>query len=1101
MSRSPILMFVCIFAAVVSFAQSPKSLLWRISGKGLKEPSYLYGTMHISNKEVFRFGDSVYKAIERSQGLAIEVNPDEMASEIVKSIAIGDSEGVRISEKMDKKEFDSYKKGLSKKFKKDAEEITTEDILKEKNKWIQEYMMKGEMPTFMDAFLYNIARKQGKWIGGIEDLADQINLHEDLFDKSDLDILLADQEMAESEMEKSIDEMIRIYVSEDIDRLLNYTNSEREKDILLTRRNVKMARRMDSLSAIRTMFFAVGAAHLAGDSGVISLLRKRGFSVDPVFSSSKLDASKYKYKEIPVPWVNVDHAKGYYNVSMPMKPTDVKLQGLIDSKMLMDLFTSTGYFTFSIALNNLNQNYDSLLNGLAKTMFPQSKGIKSLKIQKDGLTGREITSEIDNGFVRIQAMIYGKVVFLNMIYTLKKSSLHSADTDKFFSSFKINKKQIDALPEMYTFRDDMIGISVEGPGKWNYSQEYSNKNDEYWDIDTYTSVDDKEGAYTFLMVKQPRISRFISSDSAMYRDLLDNMKQKFTNLVMKDTLVSELPSVVIHGDGIDDENHSLRIISTIRGNKNVVLTTVCARNYLSSKSYTAMHNSFQWIPARKIDWKINSDSTSRFSTWAPDKFTLIRNDNGNITYSSFDSAYSTSYSVTMNKLNKYEWSNNENDYWKEKINDFIEEKNRVFSLKEINNGKFKGREVVVDMGKSSTKERIRVLLAGDYVISLFVSGSSRELMHENVDRFMNDFKVLENPGDFNMFSNKTSFLLKDLNSKDSIVREEAKSMIVTVPFRDADIPALKKAYLETFKNDREARLKIIDGISNIKSLTSFKTIFELLKTSPVAESLNTITRNNFIDTLSLAIKFLPEITKLGDNIYHGPFAAHMVNRFLDSGYIRTKELLSFEPKVISLSNKLLPIWNHPDSSYDYHCYSIVDLLPKINTDASIGMLKKMQTVAYTYFKKKVAIKLATFNIKPEAYVIDSIMTNQYQKIDLYDEFKVLGKVSWIPSKYLVQREFADAYIKIYSEDDYEPETIEFVETRELMVKDNKYKFYFYKVTYDVEDERSTYLGVAGGFAPGSDSVDLTKGFCHVFFNTQLTDENFEEVIKEMVEDL
>lgn len=63
MSRSPILMFVCIFAAVVSFAQSPKSLLWRISGKGLKEPSYLYGTMHISNKEVFRFGDSVYKAI------------------------------------------------------------------------------------------------------------------------------------------------------------------------------------------------------------------------------------------------------------------------------------------------------------------------------------------------------------------------------------------------------------------------------------------------------------------------------------------------------------------------------------------------------------------------------------------------------------------------------------------------------------------------------------------------------------------------------------------------------------------------------------------------------------------------------------------------------------------------------------------------------------------------------------------------------------------------------------------------------------------------------------------------------------------------------
>ncbi len=63
-----------------------------------------------------------------------------------------------------------------------------------------------------------------------------------------------------------------------------------------------MASRMDSLSALRTMFFAVGAAHLKGDSGVIELLQKKGFAVEPVLSKTKVDPKDYKPKEIDIPW-------------------------------------------------------------------------------------------------------------------------------------------------------------------------------------------------------------------------------------------------------------------------------------------------------------------------------------------------------------------------------------------------------------------------------------------------------------------------------------------------------------------------------------------------------------------------------------------------------------------------------------------------------------------------------------------------------------------------------------------------------------------------------------------------------------------------------
>jgi len=75
-------LFVFAFAIISLQAQSPtpKTLLWRISGNGLGKPSYLYGTMHLTDKRLFNFGDSVYKAIEKSDGLAIEINPDEIAA-------------------------------------------------------------------------------------------------------------------------------------------------------------------------------------------------------------------------------------------------------------------------------------------------------------------------------------------------------------------------------------------------------------------------------------------------------------------------------------------------------------------------------------------------------------------------------------------------------------------------------------------------------------------------------------------------------------------------------------------------------------------------------------------------------------------------------------------------------------------------------------------------------------------------------------------------------------------------------------------------------------------------------------------------------------
>src|SRR5687768_7497054 len=75
-------------AQVISRPASKKypSLLWEISGNGLKKPSYLFGTMHVSDKLAFHLGDSFYTAIKSADVVALETNPESWQDDYRQSV-------------------------------------------------------------------------------------------------------------------------------------------------------------------------------------------------------------------------------------------------------------------------------------------------------------------------------------------------------------------------------------------------------------------------------------------------------------------------------------------------------------------------------------------------------------------------------------------------------------------------------------------------------------------------------------------------------------------------------------------------------------------------------------------------------------------------------------------------------------------------------------------------------------------------------------------------------------------------------------------------------------------------------------------------------
>ncbi len=301
----------------------PKTLLWKISGNGLTKPSYLFGTMHLQDKRVFNLGDSFYHHFERAEGFAIEVDFREyMDSLLTKGFQLVEDRNLKDEEEeLSEAVVDSAvmiapppPAGDLQVAKSDAEKRIARNLRKEfrkmRSEQLRSLLLHGQMPTILDAYLYGMAMKQGKWLGAVEEVNDQLNLRDEL--GKDID---EGEEMKQPEriLLTSLGNMIKVYLAQDLNQIeeiaLNQ-RSARSKTLVFNNRNLKMARSMDSLSHLRSMFYAVGAAHLPGDSGVIILLRSKGYTVTPVMSTSTQAAEKYAAGLPSLAWYEVGQTDG-----------------------------------------------------------------------------------------------------------------------------------------------------------------------------------------------------------------------------------------------------------------------------------------------------------------------------------------------------------------------------------------------------------------------------------------------------------------------------------------------------------------------------------------------------------------------------------------------------------------------------------------------------------------------------------------------------------------------------------------------------------------------------------------------------------------------
>ncbi|TAF35216.1 MAG: TraB/GumN family protein [Cytophagales bacterium] len=261
-----------------------KSLLWQISGNGLTKPSYLFGTIHLICEKDMVISEPLKKAFAESEEICLELDMDDpqMAMGMLKDMAL--PQGQTLLTLLGKKKH----KKLSDYF---AKELKMDLSLFEKQKpfFIQAIIMKNMLSCQVGGYemtFMGMAKEQSKNIVGVEKIEDQMAAVNAMPVKEQAESLLAmvEEQKKYSEM---LAKMVSLYKSEDVTALYEFTQKpvvgkKMDEKAFLINRNVKWIPEMEAMSKEKSMFYAVGAAHLGGEQGVINLLRKQGYTVTPL---------------------------------------------------------------------------------------------------------------------------------------------------------------------------------------------------------------------------------------------------------------------------------------------------------------------------------------------------------------------------------------------------------------------------------------------------------------------------------------------------------------------------------------------------------------------------------------------------------------------------------------------------------------------------------------------------------------------------------------------------------------------------------------------------------------------------------------------------
>ncbi|MEM9380386.1 MAG: TraB/GumN family protein [Planctomycetota bacterium] len=294
--------------------------LWRVEGPSAK--GYLFGTIHLPDERVLALPETVEEALKSSTALFAEI-PTDPESELRVQQAALLAAGTTVDTIVGGPTWERVRA----RFVAAGLDPATTAALSGMKPWavnamvpMAEYLpdlLRGKTP--LDKALYTRAKREGKVVGGLETVDEQIAVFEAFNQAEQVQMLRESLDLLdryEAEGRKPMQETVTAWLSGDEARLMSLLDDgfgtdpalrRRAEDELLWKRNVRFVDRIlkqfQANGPQATTFFAIGALHMpdapapgadappetpearaarANKLGIVTLLRARGFTVERV---------------------------------------------------------------------------------------------------------------------------------------------------------------------------------------------------------------------------------------------------------------------------------------------------------------------------------------------------------------------------------------------------------------------------------------------------------------------------------------------------------------------------------------------------------------------------------------------------------------------------------------------------------------------------------------------------------------------------------------------------------------------------------------------------------------------------------------------------
>jgi hypothetical protein len=277
-----IIIFALILLSGMTFAQTENELLYRISGNGIEAPSYIFGTIHITCDATL--DELTKKALAATSQMYLELDMDdpEMQTNMMKHLAM--KNGTTISQLLSPADYDILSAFLKQKMGASVGVVETYKPFVLSATFLSSLL--DCAPQSFEAELMKVANLQNEPVFGLETVEEQMALFDQIPYQVQAEELIKSIKNDFVADKIELNELIKIYSNKNLVEMQRYLANSKNAlmtkydDLLLTKRNKNWIASIVRITKEKPTFFGVGAAHLLGPQGVISLLRERGYEVE-----------------------------------------------------------------------------------------------------------------------------------------------------------------------------------------------------------------------------------------------------------------------------------------------------------------------------------------------------------------------------------------------------------------------------------------------------------------------------------------------------------------------------------------------------------------------------------------------------------------------------------------------------------------------------------------------------------------------------------------------------------------------------------------------------------------------------------------------------